>query len=62
MSRVIKGTKDKRKMQVVAGQKDVRQVRCIHCKSGLASAVPDGKGGTVCRCPNCGAAFDFKAI
>lgn len=51
-NKVITGTKAA-KVQVVKGQKDIRQVRCPFCKTGLATNVPDGKGGTIYQCPNC---------
>jgi len=61
MSQVIKGTRDRKKYQVVKGQTDARQVRCTKCKE-LASQVPDGKGGFVYKCPSCGTQFTFTQI
>ncbi len=57
MAKVITGTASMKKVAVVRGQKDVRQVRCPKCKYGLAVAVPDGKGGTKQRCNSCQAEF-----
>jgi hypothetical protein len=53
--RVITGTKSHRQVQVVRGQKDVRQVRCTNKVCGaLVSASPDGKGGQRHKCHQCG--------
>ncbi len=56
-NKVVTGTKDNKKVHVIKGQDDVRQLRCTRCRSGLTVAVPDGKGGTVQRCGNCGTSY-----
>lgn len=61
MSKVIKGTKDLRTVRVIKGQKDTRQLRCPNCKE-LATQVPDGKGGTMTKCPSCQSTFNCTRI
>jgi DNA-directed RNA polymerase subunit RPC12/RpoP len=61
MDKVIKGTKDLKNYQIIKGTPDQREIRCTNCKN-VATQVPDGKGGFVCTCPNCGAKFTFKRI
>lgn len=60
-TKVLKGTKDARAFQVVKGPRDTRQVRCKNC-GGLASQVPNGSGGTVHRCIQCGIEYKFQMI
>jgi len=53
--RVITGTKSHRRVQVLKGQNDVRQVRCTNKMCGaLVAASPDGKGGVRHKCHQCG--------
>ncbi len=53
--KVITGTKSNKNLQVLRGQKDVRQVRCTNKLCGaLVSASPDGKGGFRYKCHQCG--------
>jgi hypothetical protein len=56
-NKVITGTKDRKQkqLQVIKGQKDVRQIRCTRkgCNA-LISASSDGKGGTHHKCHQCG--------
>jgi hypothetical protein len=59
--KVISGTKGVR-MQVKKGQADVRQTRCTKCRMGLATQVPDGKGGFVYQCPGCGYTFKHTTM
>lgn len=59
--KVIKGTKDRRNYQVIRGTSDQREIRCTKCK-GVATQVPDGKGGFLCRCKTCGAQFKFTSL
>ena len=63
MSKVVKGTKDKKKYQVLKGPSDTRQLRCTKqtCKN-LVVQVPDGKGGFVYECPVCKARYSFLTI
>ena len=65
MSNVIRGTKDRRKFQVVTGTKDAsnfptagetRKMRCKKCGE-LAVQMTDGKGGFQTQCPNCGSVY-----
>ena len=59
--KVIKGTKDKKQYQVVKGTKDQRELRCLKCRN-VATQIPDGRGGTICRCQTCGAQFRFQRL
>lgn len=55
MSKVIAGTQASKKIRVLKGQQDVRQVRCTNKQcSALVSATPDGKGGNRHKCHQCG--------
>lgn len=61
--KVVNGTKDRKKFQVIKGQTDTRQLRCTNqkCKN-LAIQVPDGKGGFICQCTSCGLKFKFAQL
>jgi hypothetical protein len=65
--RVIKGTKDLRdqeksgNVQVLKGSIDPRQLRCQKC-DGLAVATPNGKGGSVSQCSQCGARYSSSSF
>jgi len=59
--KVIKGTKDKRQYEIIKGTKDQREIRCPKCRN-VATQTPDGKGGTICACPNCGSKFSFRRL
>lgn len=61
MDKVIKGTKDNKQYQIIKGTPDQRELRCPKCKN-VATQVPDGKGGFICRCPTCGAQFKFQKL
>lgn len=61
MQKVIKGTRDLRNYQIIKGTSDQRELRCPKCK-GVATQVPDGKGGTICQCKVCKARFKFSSL
>jgi hypothetical protein len=61
MNKVIKGTKDKKRYEIIKGSPDQREIRCTKCRS-IATQVPDGKGGFICRCTSCGSTFRFKRL
>lgn len=60
MDKVIKGTKDLR-YQVIKGTSDQRELRCPKCRN-VATQVPDGRGGIICKCGKCGAQFKSQKI
>jgi hypothetical protein len=63
MAKVIKGTKDRKRFQVLKGQADTRQIRCTNQKCrNIAVQVPDSKGGFVYRCQTCGREFSFMQL
>lgn len=65
--RVLQGTKDLREqgnsgtVQVLKGSGDPRQLRCQKC-GGMAVATPNGKGGSVTQCSQCGAKFNSSSF
>lgn len=61
MDKTIKGTKDRKRFQVIKGSSDTREIRCNKCR-GVAKQVPDGKGGFVCKCQICGTSFTFARM
>jgi hypothetical protein len=61
MSKIIKGSKDQRRYDVLKGPKDTRQMRCRKCH-GLAIQQPDGKGGYIYICSGCGTPYRFTTI
>ena len=63
MAKVIKGTKDLKRYQVLKGPSDTRQIRCTNQKCrNLAVQVPDGKGGFIYQCSTCKAKFKHTAL
>lgn len=63
MAKVITGTKDRKKFDVVKGEKDTRAIRCTNpkCKN-VAIQVPDGKGGFMYKCASCRTTFRFTQL
>lgn len=59
--KVIKGTKDKKRYEIIKGTRDQRELRCPKCRN-VAIQTPDGKGGTICVCSTCNAKFTFKRL
>lgn len=60
-NKVIKGTQDKRRYEVIKGSSDNREIRCPKCKN-VAKHVPNGQGGVVCQCLSCGQQFSFTKL
>lgn len=58
MDKIIKVAKQ---YQIIKGTADQRELRCPKCKN-VATQVPDGKGGFVCKCSTCGAQFKFQRL
>lgn len=51
------------KYRVIKGSADLREMRCTDPKCrNIARQVPDGKGGSICKCMACGRQFTFSQI
>lgn len=62
-NKVITGTKDKKRFEVVKGDSDTRAIRCPDAKCrNVARQVPDGKGGFKYQCGTCQKVFTFTRI
>jgi len=62
-NKVIQGTKDKKRFEVIKGEKDTRAIRCTDPKCrNVARQVPDGKGGLKFQCGTCLKVFSFTRI
>ena len=60
MAKPVEGTKQ-RKIQVLRGQNNTRQMRCKKC-GNLTSQVQDAKGGMQDKCLFCGTVYSVLAI
>ncbi len=61
MSKVIKGSKDKKVQILKAVGNNITKIRCPRCKQ-QAHPKPDGKGGKVNHCPGCNLNFTSGTI
>ncbi len=61
MDKVIKGTKDNKQYQIIKGTSDQRELRCPKCRN-VATQVPNGNGGFICKCSVCRAEFKFQKL
>ncbi len=61
MDKIVKGTKDRKRYEIIKGSPDQREIRCTKCK-GVATQAPDGKGGFICSCTSCGTKFRFQKL
>lgn len=63
MAKVISGTKDaKQEITVLkAVGNNVKKIRCPRCKQ-QAHPSPDGRGGSLLRCPGCGNKFTMQSM
>lgn len=63
MAKVIKGTKAIRQQTTIlkAVGNNVQKIRCPKCKQ-QAHPAPDGKGGSLLRCPGCGNRFTMQTM
>lgn len=52
---------NKKQYQIIKGTPDQRELRCPKCKN-VATQVPDGKGGFICKCQTCGTQLTSKKI
>lgn len=52
MARVIEGTGQKQRFQVLKAYQGVKKARCMTCGE-LAIETPDGRGGLQLQCPQC---------
>lgn len=61
--KIIKGTKDRKRYQVIKGSQDTREIRCTNpkCKN-VVRQVPDGRGGFTYKCSSCQATYNFLKI
>jgi len=62
-NRVINGTKAAKQNVTVlkAVGNNIKKIRCPKCKQ-QAHPAPNGKGGSLLKCPGCGLSFTMQAM
>ena len=57
--KIVTGTKQYNIIKAVGN--NVKKIRCPNCKQ-QAHPAPDGKGGSLLRCPGCGNKFTMQTM